>query len=180
VDVLEHQHQRAACRSEVLDQAPEAPRDLAIAALTALLVVGRTDDHAQALGNVGVGRQGVESGVGFFGTEIRIDPAQRADHLRRGPVGDALAVRQAAAAHDRPAFTRQAIGGLTNQAALAHAGHAQDGEEHGLLLVACAARCIHEHCQLLVAAGQRGLQTGDAARAADVCRHGRHSPTPQR
>src|SRR5215213_2591768 len=77
---------------------------------------------------VGVRAQRIGSARFAFGRVIGADGGERAKDLGDRPVGDAVAVGQAAALDDGPALFGEPGRRLTRQPALAHAGYAEDRE----------------------------------------------------
>ena len=85
------------------------------------------------------------------------------------PVGDALAVRQASATND-PGLVAQGVGELVDEAGLAHAGRAQDGEQMADALVPHLGERVVERPPLPFAADHRCVQPPLVARGGLVHR----------
>ena len=133
MDVLEDKHEWSATLDHVLDEHSKTPRDLAVGTFAGCSRrVGQTDDLTQPSGDIGVGADLLESGSRIFGGRVGVDSREVSDHLGDRPVGDPVAVGQAASPDHRPAFVDEARGRFPDKPALPHSGHADDGEECGL------------------------------------------------
>ena len=94
--------------------------------------------------------------------ELCGDARQVAHDLAQGPVGDALAVREASTAKDVPVIGSERLAELPNEPALADAGQAQDREQDRLPFGPRPASGLAQKLKLLVAPGERGRVAHDA------------------
>ena len=175
VEVVEHHHQRPPLGQQ-LQQPPERPGRLLGRAGGGLQPdeLGDPGGDVLALAVPGPGSPTVRGGVQQpaqlgpgLGRGVGVgDAGGLADDLGHRPVGDALAVGQAAAAqHGRP---REGGHGLADQPGLAHAGLA----EHGQQVAAAGADdpLVHpgEQAQLGLATHDRGVLAAGVAGGARV------------
>ena len=152
VDVLEHEHERLHAR-ELLGPRARRPEEL----LALVLALARTDQP-------GRGREQVRDRVALAARAQLLervadrvvvgDPRRCFDHLGQRPVGDALAERKGASPQDRRAL--DALDELVDEAALADAGLAEDGDEVRAPVADRACKRVLEELQLDLTADERG------------------------
>ena len=162
--VLEGEHRRIRLR-EALEEEPPGGEEIL---LVAGLVLGEAEevrqpglDEAPLLRRRGCLRQRrLELGLRRRGLLVLGDPAAHAHHVGQRPVGDALAVRQAA-----PPVPVDALGDavevlveLPREPRLPDAGDPGDGDEMGLPLLGRVVEELLDLAQLAVAADERRLQ----------------------
>src|SRR5712691_4281293 len=99
---------------------------------------------------------------------FRGDTGRPARHLGDRPVGDAFAIRKAAATEYPPSARGQTVTCFAGQTALADTRCAQDGEEHRLPVLIEALGGVEELQHLLVAPEKRSLQIAETASLADA------------
>ena len=152
MDVLEHEHERlqvgeprgpGLCRPGDLRCRPLAAADgieharcEAEQVCHRLVAAGATELLGRRVDGVGIG-----------------DPGGNLHHLRDGPVGDALPVRQAAAREDRRAL--DAVHELARETRLPHSGGAEDRDEMDAIVPHRPRERVVKQVDLLLAADER-------------------------
>ena len=128
LEVVDEQDQRA-FSGEGLEEAPDRPADLLARDRSSVRPDDRRDPVAHEVGPVRPGDDGLKLGQRrhprLAGARC---PSRREDELSDRPVGDPLAVRQAARAQDRGPLGDPGEG-LGDEAALADAGRADDRDQ---------------------------------------------------
>ena len=153
VNVLEDEHERLLLRHSLRPLA-RGPGDLLLAALRvdgledARSQAEQVGDHLVLAGHAELLDRDVER-------VVVDDPGRAFDHLGERPVGDPLAVREAAAGKDGGAL--QCVAELVRKPALADTGLAVDREQVGPLVAQRALVRVAQKLELGVAPDERGL-----------------------
>ncbi len=157
VDVLEVEDERLDVREALHDLAC-GPGDLLLAALALerLEHPGREPEHVRDL----VGAALFELLERLLEGIVVGDACGGLDHLGERPVGDALAVWQAAAGEDARAL--EPVDELARETALADAGLAEDREQVRALVAHGAGEGVGEELELRLAADERRSRAGRA------------------
>ena len=152
VDVLEHEHERLHAR-ELLGPRPRRPEEL----LALVLALARTDQPGRR-------REQIRDRVALAARAQLLervadrvvvgDARGRLDHLGERPVRDALAEGQGASAEDRRAL--DALDELVDEAALADAGLAEDGDQVRAAVADRARKRVLQDLQLDLTSDERG------------------------
>ena len=161
VDVLEAEDDRL-CLGELLDEGPGGPGDLLRRAL-AVERLQHAGGEAEEVGDGLVLAVCLELLERLLDRVVVGDARNGLDHLGQGPVGDALAVREAATDEHRCAL--EPVDELAREPALADAGLAVDREQVGAAVAHRAVEGVAEQLELGFAADQRRADARRAARA---------------
>ena len=154
VDVLEDEHERLLQREPLRPFAP-GPRDLLLTPL-GLHRLQHAGGEAQQVGDRLVLAEFAQLLDRDVERVVVDDPGCALHHLGQRPVGDALAVRQAAAGENGGALERLAE--LVREPALPHAGLAVDREQVRAAVAQRPVVGVLQQLELGVAADQRRLQ----------------------
>ena len=129
LEVVDQQDERA-LRGESLDEAPDRPTDLLGRAGSSADPTTAATPFADRARRRPTRRRPSRSSRGRHPASRRADARRREDEVSDRPIGDALAVRQAARAQDRGPLGDPREG-LGDEAALADARRADDRDETG-------------------------------------------------
>jgi hypothetical protein len=157
VHVLEDEHERLRPR-ELLAPRAHRPGDLLLGAL-ALDRLEHADGEPEQVGDRLVLAARAQLVLRAVERVVVGDARRRLHHLGDRPVGDALAVREAAPLEHRGAL--DALDELAREAALAHAGVAVERDEGGPAVAGGAGEGRLEQVELRLAADERRLERLD-------------------
>jgi hypothetical protein len=149
VDVFEHENEGALAR-ELLEQAAGRPADL----LDGIHLFDEADGGREASSDSLTIGQARDEGVERLHRLVR---RERADHLAKRPVRDAVAVGQAASCKDARLQLHR-LSELSCKSRLADAGLAHEGDEAGTPLLNSSRESFPEHGELVRASDDRRVE----------------------
>ncbi len=148
--------------SDALEEPADRPEDLLLGCCFGRQPDRRTDPGSQKVAVALVAEHGAKLVACALAAVSLVDPGRAPDDLGNRPVGDPLAVRQTVAAQDRR-LAGEAGDELGNEATLADAGRAEQGEQAGGPVVDGPSEGLLEAGQFSFSADERAFESAAPA-----------------